>query len=153
MNQFIKYILSVFLCTLSLISTTYAKYKLQINNNSLQTISVNYNNSKLKIINPGTSWISNSLEGQLSFDILNYGIITLLDIGADHITGDDPSLYYGVLITYQDMDIVGRYSSRIGGLLISVGKYGDVSLSGHSFENTIDGMMLSDVDINRLTHQ
>lgn len=151
MKHWINYIGSIFLCTLFLISTAYAKFKLQLNNNSLQIINIKYNNTNLGNIYPGTSWGGDSLGGQISFNVPNYGILALVDMGTDHITGDDPSLYYGVLLTYQDMDVVGRYPSGKGGLLISVGKYGDVSLAGHNFDNTVVAMTLNDVDINRLT--
>jgi hypothetical protein len=151
MKKYSHYIGSICFSTLCLISTAYASFKLQMNNNSLQTIRVHYNNNNLGIIRPGTSWTSGVLTGQINFDIPSNGVLALIDMDTDHITGDDPALDYGVLITYQDMDIVGRYSEDKGGLLISVGKYGDVSVAGYSFGNTVMGMTLNDVDINRLT--
>lgn len=151
MQQRIKWLGTVFLSTLFCIPTAYAKFKLQINNNSLQAIDIKYNNNLLGNIRPGTTWIGDSLRGQINFNIPNYGVLALTDMGSDHITGDEPSLPFGVLVTYQGMDVVGRYPSDKGGLLISVGKYGDVSLAGHTFNNTVAGMTLNDVDINRLT--
>lgn len=153
-----KHIGCVIVSTLCLLSSSaYARFKLQINNNSLQSVTISpqinasIGGSSPGNINPGTQWTSGWSGGNISINIPEYGPIGIQDIGTDHIEGDS-SEYLGLLVTYQDMDIVGRYPNGDGGLTISIGRYGDVSLAGNSFDGSVFEMTLSNVVINRFNH-
>ena len=66
----------------------------------------------------GNAWVSSSELGPLNF----------LDIGDKHIPGDSKETW-GVLISYQGEEMVGRYEGG-GQLSAVINNYGQVTLSG-----------------------
>ena len=70
-----------------------------------------------------------------------FGRFGFLDIGDNHIPGDSDE-EWGVLFSYQEMSIVGRYAGE-GALNITVDPYLQVQLAGMDFRQvSLDGMII-----------
>jgi hypothetical protein len=78
-------------------------------------------------LQPGQSWTSGTV-GSVWVSTAELGTINFLDIGETHIGGDS-SETWGVLISYQGEEVVGRYEGG-GELSVTVNKFGQAQLSG-----------------------
>jgi hypothetical protein len=99
-------------------------YNLSVSNQSKElTIAVSDGDQ----IRPGGGWMQGNL-GNMSFSTQQYGTLNLLDIADTHIPGDSKETW-GVLISYQGEEIVGRYEGQ-GQLFITFNTYGQAHLEG-----------------------
>lgn len=127
-----KWLLKIGISIISLtcFASAYASYYVHIDNNFGQAITV----SDGTTINSGSSWDSTQLGG-LKLMIPDYGTVIFQDIGTTHIDGDTNGAW-GVLISYHDEDIVGRYDGN-GQLNVAVGAYGAITIAGMSFADVV----------------
>jgi hypothetical protein len=78
-------------------------------------------------IGPGKRWESKEL-GDAWVSSQQWGTLNFLDLGDKHIPGDSKETW-GVLISYQAEEVVGRYEG--GGLLhVVFSEYGQLGLKG-----------------------
>ncbi len=71
-----------------------------------------------------------------------FGRFGFLDIGDTHIPGDSGE-EWGVLLTYQEMSVVGRYEGE-GTLTIGINQFLQVTLSGMDFRQVaLEGLIIS----------
>lgn len=125
------------------LNDAYAWYSLTINNNFSQTLTTTLGNASNISINPATSYSYSTVSGEsVNINIPGYGTVVLQDLGSNHIEGDS-SQTWGILISYQDNDVVARYEAGGGPLVLAVGPYGNIALGGN-------GMVLNNVVIDRL---
>ena len=81
-----------------------------------------------QVIPPGGQWQSDDNLGDVTIIVPTRGPLSLHDIGDQHIPGDSGETW-GVLISYQGEEMVGRYEGG-GQLQAIVNNYGQVQLSG-----------------------
>jgi hypothetical protein len=79
-------------------------------------------------VEPGGRWSSSPQLGNIFMSTQQFGTINFTDIGDQHIPGDSKETW-GVLISYQGEEVVGRYEGG-GQLNVSLNGYGQLSLSG-----------------------
>jgi hypothetical protein len=80
-----------------------------------------------KRVEPGESWRSEKQLGNAYFHSDEVGSLSFRDIGDTHISGDSKETW-GVLISYQGEEFVGRYEGA-GILLVEFNAYGQMFLS------------------------
>jgi hypothetical protein len=83
------------------------------------------------IVASGATWQPSGLHGNAWIQSAELGTINFLDLGARHIPGDSGETW-GVLISYQDEEIVGRYEGQ-GALSVAVNEYGQATPAGLDF--------------------
>lgn len=88
---------------------------------------VRFQTSDGKQIGPGETWDS-AVIGDAFITSNHGGPISFLDLGDSHIGGDSKETW-GVLISYQGEEVVGRYEGG-GKLQVSIGKHLRATLSG-----------------------
>ena len=92
--------------------------------------------------NGGTWKFAGGPQGQATYVDGPFGRLGFLDIGDTHIGGDSGE-EWGVLITYQGMSFVGRYSGQ-GTLNFAVDQFLQVNLQGMDFrEVELEGLTTS----------
>jgi hypothetical protein len=101
-------------------------YTLRVRNGSRAIIQT----SDGKQIEPGDGWEADRL-GDAWISTTQFGTVNFLDLGDTHIGGDSRETW-GVLISYQGEETVGRYEGG-GELGVTVNTYGQVTLSGLDF--------------------
>src|SRR3712207_403997 len=101
-----------------------------------------FGNSDGHGIGPGETWQSGDL-GNAWISSQQFGTLAFLDIGNKRIPGDT-SESWGVLITYQGHEYVGRYEAG-GRLEVSMNDYGQATLSGmHIHQILLPPVILED---------
>src|SRR3954452_10206699 len=76
----------------------------------------------------GGTWQPAGLHGNAWIESSELGAINFLDLGARHIPGDSGETW-GVLISYQGEEMVGRYEGQ-GTLDVALNEYGQATPSG-----------------------
>jgi hypothetical protein len=79
----------------------------------------------------GATWQPSGVHGNAWISSTELGTINFLDLGARHIPGDSDETW-GVLLSYQGEEIVGRYEGA-GGLTVAINEYGQATPSGMDF--------------------
>jgi hypothetical protein len=79
----------------------------------------------------GGTWNPSGVHGNAWIQSTELGALNFLDIASRHIPGDSGETW-GVLITYQGEEMVGRYEGA-GGLKVALNEYGQATLSGMDF--------------------
>ena len=100
-------------------------YQINLTNNSNTTLGFVGGN---QVIPPGGQWQSGDL-GDVTLSVPTRGPLNFHDIGDQHIPGDSGETW-GVLISYQGEEMVGRYEGG-GQLRAQINPYGQVQLSGN----------------------
>jgi hypothetical protein len=77
---------------------------------------------------PGATWQPQGVHGNAWIQSSELGTINFLDLGSRQIPGDSGETW-GVLISYQGEEMVGRYEGA-GGLSVALNEYGQATLSG-----------------------
>src|SRR4051794_26912069 len=77
---------------------------------------------------PGATWNSSKAIGNAWVRSIERGTLGFFDIGDVHIPGDSGETW-GVLISYQGEEVVGRYEGG-GKLNVTINRYGQAELSG-----------------------
>jgi hypothetical protein len=81
-------------------------------------------------VNPGDGWNAEGKTlGNAYLQCVELGALNFLDIAAKHIPGDSKETW-GVLISYQTEEIVGRYEGG-GQLSAEITQFGQVQLGGN----------------------
>lgn len=99
-------------------------YTLQVQNGSPYT----WSDSDGGSVPPGATWTHSTALGNAWLNSNELGTVNFLDIGDKHIPGDSKETW-GVLISYQGEEMVGRYEGG-GQLSASINQFGQVTLSG-----------------------
>ena len=100
-------------------------YTLQVQNSSPYT----WEGSDGGNIPPGATWTpQNEPLGNAWVHTTELGTVNFLDIADKHIPGDSKETW-GVLISYQGEEMVGRYEGG-GQLSAAINRFGQVTLSG-----------------------
>lgn len=134
--KLMTHLIAVTVGSLAFLSDVYANYSLTINNNYTQTIVASATGSSgTNSIAINGSYTYNFGMGTVMIAIPGYGSIYIEDIGSNHIDGDTTETW-GALVSYQDSDTVGRYEGD-GNLVINVGTYGVMALSGMHFSDVL----------------
>src|SRR3954449_4970105 len=90
--------------------------------------SVDLTTSDGKTVNAGGGTWTSPRSGNAGFTSQHFGPIAFLDIGDTHIGGDSTETW-GVLITYQGEELVGRYEGE-GALDVAINQFGQATLMG-----------------------
>jgi hypothetical protein len=77
------------------------------------------------------TWQPQGVHGNAWIQSTELGTLNLLDLGARQIPGDSGETW-GVLISYQGEEMVGRYEGA-GQLSVALNEYGQATLSGMDF--------------------
>jgi hypothetical protein len=77
------------------------------------------------------TWQPSGLHGNAWIQSTELGTINFLDLGSRHISGDSGETW-GVLISYQGEEMVGRYEGA-GALNVALNEYGQATPSGMDF--------------------
>jgi hypothetical protein len=113
-------------------------YNLQLINGSPYT----WRDSGGTSIDPGGTWVAGQALGNAWFQSSEMGTLNFLDIAAKHIPGDSKETW-GVLVSYQGEEMVGRYEGA-GNLGVTIGDFGQVELTGMDFrEVSLPAFILS----------
>jgi hypothetical protein len=80
---------------------------------------------------PAGTWKPGGLHGNAWLRSAQLGTLNILDLGARHIPGDSKETW-GVLISYQGEEMVGRYEGQ-GTLNVALNEYGQATPSGMDF--------------------
>jgi hypothetical protein len=80
------------------------------------------------IIEPNGQWSTSEAIGNAFVQCQQLGTVNFLDIGDTHIPGDSNETW-GVLISYQGEEVVGRYEGG-GQLNVIINGFGQAALSG-----------------------
>jgi len=99
-------------------------YMVTVQNNSQYT----FKTSDGATIAPNGTWQPKSAIGNAWVLSTQLGTINFLDIGDKHIPGDSKETW-GVLISYQGEEVVGRYEGG-GKLSVTINNFGQAQLSG-----------------------
>jgi hypothetical protein len=99
-------------------------YTLQVRNGS----EYGMHTSDGATIPAGAIWSPTYVLGNAWIASTELGTINFLDLGARRISGDSDETW-GVLISYQGEEMVGRYEGA-GGLSVALNEYGQATLSG-----------------------
>jgi hypothetical protein len=78
-------------------------------------------------VGPGDSWQSGDL-GDTWISSGQFGALAFHDLGDQHVPGDTQEKW-GVLITYQGHEFIGRYEGG-GRLEVSMNDYGQATITG-----------------------
>jgi hypothetical protein len=79
----------------------------------------------------GATWQPSGVHGNAWIQSTELGTLNFLDLGSRHIPGDS-SETWGVLVSYQGEEMVGRYEGA-GGMTVALNEYGQATLSGMDF--------------------
>jgi hypothetical protein len=99
-------------------------YDLQVNNASSGLVVEVSGGTR---VGPHSTWDQKDL-GSLWMSTSQFGTLNLLDIADAHIPGDSGETW-GVLISYQGEEMVGRYEGQ-GTLWVTFNDYGQAALNG-----------------------
>ena len=114
-------------------------FDVTLTNNS--TAELETSNGKKISPNGGTWTFKGGPQGQATYIDGPFGRLGFLDIGDTHIGGDSNE-EWGVLISYQDMAVVGRYEGQ-GQLSLTVDAFVQVALAGMDFRQvSLDALTL-----------
>jgi hypothetical protein len=80
---------------------------------------------------PGGTWQPSGLNGNAWISSTELGTLNFLDIGDNHIPGDSKETW-GVLLSYQGEEMVGRYEGE-GDLTVAFNAFGQVQAGGLDF--------------------
>jgi hypothetical protein len=80
------------------------------------------------LIPPNEQWATPEPIGNTFIQCQELGTVNFLDIGDTHIPGDS-SETWGVLVSYQGEEVVGRYEGQ-GQLNVTISGFGQAVLSG-----------------------
>lgn len=82
-------------------------------------------------VTPGGTWQPSGLFGNAWIRSTEIGTLNFLDIGDNHIPGDSGETW-GVLLSYQGEEMVGRYEGE-GQLTVAINAFGQAIPSGMDF--------------------
>jgi hypothetical protein len=80
------------------------------------------------IIEPNGQWTTPEAIGNAFVQCQQLGTVNFLDIGDTHVPGDSDETW-GVLISYQGEEVVGRYEGQ-GELNVTITGFGQAALAG-----------------------
>lgn len=130
--------------SLAFANGAYANYRVVIRNNFNFPLTFNHTNNRVTISSGASYTTPYQISGEsVNIEVPGYGNVVLSDLGDSHIDGDshNSSEPWGVLISYQGMDVVGRYGGP-GQLTMTLGKRGNFTLSGMTFRDVVIGRLV-----------
>jgi hypothetical protein len=99
-------------------------YNVSVQNSSQYTLEA----SDGATVPPNATWQTQAAIGNAWISSTQLGTLNFLDIGDQHIPGDSGETW-GVLISYQGEEVVGRYEGG-GQLNVTINNFGQAQLSG-----------------------